>query len=221
MNHMIFPTRMSVARQRGAVLFVALVFLVLITLLALTAASTSLLQERMTAGLRNGQLALMGSESTARSVEWLIWNKSNNVTSNKLHCGATGGDDFCYQANNNNGTYGMSSKVVTFRNQQGWPSTSGDGATTYGTAVTGLTGDQKVASLAQQPRYMIEDLGLLLPPGSPPNGNSGAGGRLPTGSSGTDSTVVHSYRITARATGGNNGSVAAMESYFVGQPPSN
>ena len=95
------------ARQRGAVLFVSLVFLVLITLLALTAASTSVMQERMTGGLRNGQLALMGSESTARSVEWLIWNKSNNATSNKLHCGATGGDDFCYQASNITGVYGM------------------------------------------------------------------------------------------------------------------
>ena len=40
-------------RQQGAVLFVALVFLVLITLLGLTAASTSILQERMTGGMRN------------------------------------------------------------------------------------------------------------------------------------------------------------------------
>ena len=94
----VFSKASKPARQRGAVLFVSLVFLVLITLLALTAASTSVMQERMTGGLRNGQLALMGSESTARSVEWLIWNKSNNVVSNKLHCGATGGDDFCYQA---------------------------------------------------------------------------------------------------------------------------
>jgi len=207
------------ARQRGAVLFVSLVFLVLITLLALTAASTSVMQERMTGGLRNGQLALQGSESTARSVEWLIWNKSNNVTSNKLHCGATGGDDFCYQASNVTGTFGMNTLVATFRNQQGWPATtSGDGATAYATTMTGLTGNQAVASLAQQPRYMIEDLGILLPPGAP---NSGMGGGiLPVGGAGSTSTQVHTYRITARATGGNSGSVAAMESYFVGQPPS-
>ena len=160
------------ARQRGAVLFVSLVFLVLITLLALTAASTSVMQERMTGGLRNGQLALMGSESTARSVEWLIWNKSNNATSNKLHCGATGGDDFCYQASNITGVYGMNSLVASFRTQQGWPAdTSGDGATTYATTMTGLSGNQAAASLAQQPRYMIEDLGILLPPGSPNSGN--------------------------------------------------
>jgi type IV pilus assembly protein PilX len=211
--------RMSTpARERGAVLFVSLVFLVLITLLALTAASTSVMQERMTGGLRNGQLALQGAESTARSVEWLIWNKSNNATSNKLHCGVTGGDDFCFQASNVTGTFGMNSEVVTFRNLQGWPATPPAGSTTYATTMTGLTGSQAVASLAQQPQYMIEDLGILLPPGAPNSGNGGA--ILPIGGAGSTSTQVHTYRITARATGGNSGSVAAMESYFVGQPPS-
>ena len=219
MTHTILSATRSPVHQRGAVLFVSLVFLVLLTLLALTAASTSVMQERMTGGLRNGQLALMGSESAARSVEWLIWNKSNNVVSNKLHCGLSGGDDFCYTPSNVTGTFGMNSKVAAFRTQQGWPAdTTGDGATTYATGMTGLSGNQAVASLAQQPRYMIEDLGILLPPGSPNNGNGGAiWGTLGQGS---QSTQVHTYRITARATGGNNGSVAATESFFVGQPPS-
>jgi hypothetical protein len=65
---------------------------------------------------------------------------------------------------------------------------------------------------------MIEDLGILLPPGSPANG-MGASIWSVKGD-GPQGTQVHTYRITTRAAGGNSGSVAAIESYFVGQPPS-
>ena len=54
-------------RQRGAVLFVALVFLVLLTLLAVAGMGTSILQERMTGGMRNSQLAQMGAETGLRA----------------------------------------------------------------------------------------------------------------------------------------------------------
>ncbi|MBS0487131.1 MAG: pilus assembly protein PilX, partial [Proteobacteria bacterium] len=63
MNTRIQP---SPNRQQGAVLFVALVFLILITLLGLTASGTSILQERMAGGLRNGQMGLMGAETALR-----------------------------------------------------------------------------------------------------------------------------------------------------------
>ena len=45
-----FPKR---ARQRGAVLVVALIFLILLTLLAIGASSGSLLQQRMVAATRS------------------------------------------------------------------------------------------------------------------------------------------------------------------------
>jgi len=62
-----YPVNRGVpARQRGAVLFVALIFLILLTLLGLAASGNSILQERMTGGVRNRQLALMGAESGAR-----------------------------------------------------------------------------------------------------------------------------------------------------------
>jgi len=206
-------------RQHGAVLFVALVFLVLLTLLGLTAASTSVLQERMTGGLRNAQLGLMGAESSVRGVEALIWNKSNNPASNKLHCGPTGGSDTCYSISNITGVSVMNSKVATFRTLKGWPSsTTGDGAAAAATSLTGLSGSQATASLAQQPRYLIENLGIVLKPGAPPNGSGGA--RLPTDTGGAGNQTLHAFRITSRATGGNTGSVRATESYFVALPPS-
>ena len=59
--------------QRGAVLFVALVFLLLLTLLGVTASSTSILQERMTGGMRNAHLAGIGTESGLRGGEVDLW----------------------------------------------------------------------------------------------------------------------------------------------------
>ena len=202
-------------------LFVALVFLVLITLLALTATSTSILQERMTGGVHNSQLALMGSESAVRSAEWNIWNKSNGgPTSNKLHCDAGGGQtgDACY-TEQSQGV--VNSTIVAFRNAKNWLGTSGIPYATNGT--TSLTGistssPQATASLQSQPRYLMEDLGRVLPPNAPSSGEGG--GRLALGGSGAGSQVLYSYRISGRSTGGNQGSVRAAESVFVALPPS-
>jgi type IV pilus assembly protein PilX len=67
-------------------------------------------------------------------------------------------------------------------------------------------------ALAANPRYIIEDLGVELPPGiSGGLHESGATGALAGGST---STNRHVYRITARATGGNKDMVRALESTF-------
>lgn len=203
-------------KERGAVLFVALVFLVLITLLALTAASTSVLQERMTGGLRNNQLALMGAESGLRGVEWSIWNRSNNASgSNKFDCQPNGGstNDSCYRMSGPNAT------VTAFRNAKSWLGSS-DGGQAYATkTLTSLSNAQSSAQLANQPRYLIEDLGRVLPPNSPPSGQGG--GRFGIGGKGAGNQTLESFRITARSTGGNDGSIRVAESYFVALPPSN
>ena len=67
--------------QGGAVLFVALVFLILLTLIGLTATGTSILQEKMTGGMRNRQLGLMGAESAMRGGEAYLWTLSFNSAS--------------------------------------------------------------------------------------------------------------------------------------------
>jgi type IV pilus assembly protein PilX len=205
-------------RERGAVLFVSLVFLVLITLLALTATSTSILQERMTGGVHNSQLALMGAETTLRGAEWNIWNKSNGATgSNKLHCSPSGGvtNDACYSDQG-----GVNANVLAFRNAKNWLGTSGDGATIYPTTTLSYatSSSKATASLGSQPRYLMEDLGKVLPPNSPSSGEGG--GRLALGGFGAGSQTLYSYRITARSTGGNQGSVRAAESNYVALPPS-
>ena len=61
-------------RQRGSVLMVGLIFLVLIMLIGITALGSTVLQERMTGGQRNESLAYHGAESTLRGAEGALWD---------------------------------------------------------------------------------------------------------------------------------------------------
>lgn len=210
----------------GAVLFVALVFLILLTLLGLTAASNSVLQERMTGGMRNAQLGLMGAESAARGAEAWLWNLSNN--NGKINCGYNGGDSgYCYSIQTNVGSDGTSTvlnvnpKIGTFRSSPTWLTSSTSGGIDYTQAVTSLSGSSETASLSQKPQYMLEYLGLLLPPGANSNRMSGSQTRWSALNRSSSGQNMYSYRITARSTGGSDASVRVVETYFGTGVPSN
>lgn len=57
------------ARQRGAVLYVALVFLVLLALLGVAGMQVAMMQERMSANYRASNIAFQLAESEARALE--------------------------------------------------------------------------------------------------------------------------------------------------------
>ena len=59
----------SVARQRGAALFISLMVLLMMTLLALAAANMSIMQERMAGNLRESNDAFQAAEATLREIE--------------------------------------------------------------------------------------------------------------------------------------------------------
>ena len=63
------PANMAGRRQAGAALIVSLVMLLAMTLLAVTAARTTTLQERMAGNLRNKSIAFEVSETTLRQGE--------------------------------------------------------------------------------------------------------------------------------------------------------
>ena len=75
------------------------------------------------------------------------------------------------------------------------------------------------AKLAQVPQYMLEYLGQVRPPGTPDNGQGAS--IDPDAGSGATIQKQNTYRITARATGGNAGAVAVVESTFGTGVPSN
>lgn len=193
----------TAARNRGAVLFVALVFIILVTLIALTATSTSILQERMVGGMRNAQLATSGGESGLREAEARLWNASEaNLPFNV--CGTEGLFN-CYSFSVKNPI----AKVVTFRTSSAWVT---DGAQTYGTKdLTALGTGSESGNLASNPAYLIEDLGIEQPPGA---GNFTQIGIDSDEAAGAGNVTKHLYRITSRSTGGNAATMRMVESTF-------
>ena len=56
-------------KQKGAVLFVSLMFLILLTLIGLSAANVGILQERMAGNVRESNIAFQRAEATLRGIE--------------------------------------------------------------------------------------------------------------------------------------------------------
>jgi type IV pilus assembly protein PilX len=202
--------------QRGAALLVSLIFLLLLTILALSASSRSLLQERMAGGLRNAQQAQMTANAALRGAEWSIWSRTSQV-GKYMDCqnAQVSSDDGCVIYNSaNTSLYGATGTVTLFQTSQGWVTT---GTHTYlGPTGAGYTSSSlpNYEQLAQNPVYVIEDMGIELPPGAGVQHESGATG--PTGS-GPGQINTHVFRITARATGGSQNTVSVLQSTFDAQ----
>jgi type IV pilus assembly protein PilX len=184
--------------ERGVVLVLALIFLLLITILAVSSSGTSLLQQRLVGGLRSSQLADLGAESALRGAEWTLWTASNT---SPVACTSSGPGCYMYDASQ------VNAKVEAFRNAKGWIS---DGGTTYHAGkLTAMSAD-KTFQLTKDPVYMVEDLGVELPSGG---GSQHESGQTAPGT-GNTSTDSHIYRITARATGANDNTVRVIETTF-------
>ncbi|GAB2577098.1 pilus assembly protein [Dyella jejuensis] len=198
--------------QQGFALLVALIFLLLMTMLAVAASEHSLLQERMAGSLRNAQQARMSAETALRGAEYKLWSIASRAGAT-LHCqqDRLSQDDGCVIYRPLGTPYGDHGEVTQFRSAPGW--ISGMGVPYTGPAHAGYTGQvsQPTAALAENPRYIIEDLGSERPPlaGSlHESGNTGPNNR------GQGEADIHVYRITARATGGNPNVVSVMQSTF-------
>ncbi|MCB1598611.1 MAG: pilus assembly protein [Lysobacterales bacterium] len=202
------PIRNHRKRQNGAVLFLALTFLLLLTILAVTASSTSIMQERMVGGMRNRQLGLMGVESTLRGAEETLWNLNfNNARHPFPPCLGPTSTTLCAIKVRSDGT--LPPYAQNFRTNRSWIDPSSDGAQTYARDMSAMTGDQITANLSTQPRFIIENLGDVLPDSA---GKTG-GVIQPAGGGASASTLVF-YRITARSQGGTDAVVRIAESYY-------
>ena len=196
--------------QSGMVLVIALIFLLLLTILAISASGRSLLQERMVGGLRNAQQASMAAETALRGAEWKLWMSTSNLTA-PLNCGSGVLAGNCYRYDPTTAIYQANGLVTTFRNSAAWVTNGAavylgpDDSRDYTTLSTN-------AKLAKNPLYIIEDLGVELPPGI--TGGLHESGTTGTGGTGYTSSTRHIYRITARATGGSENTVRVLESTF-------
>ncbi len=194
------------AAQRGVVLVVALIFLLLLTIIAVAASGRSLLQERMAGGLLNAQRAGMSAQTALRGAEWRLWSSAAKVGTT-LGCGTSLFAE-CYVYDPLN----PSTDAVNFRTLPGRITAGsfaylGEGGTVDFTATVH-------GKLADNPHYIVEDMGRVRPPGSGPQHESGQTG--PTGS-GPGQVNLEMYRITARATGGDKDTVTVLQSTFDAQ----
>lgn len=213
-----FPQR---ARERGAVLLVALIFLILLTLLAIGASSGSLLQQRMVAGTRSAQLANLGANTALRGAEWQLWSNASDLSKGLFQCGnntinATTG---CINYDPNAAAYGATGMVTQFRTgNNAWLSTGIEykGLDSSGYTSTAVANDYTASpNMAANPRYIIENLGLVRPPDAGPQHESGATGSNMGGPG--QNIRINIYRITARATGGTKNVVRVAQSTFDAQ----
>lgn len=205
------PRPRGIARpQHGVVLMTALIFLLLLTMLAVSAAGHASLQERMAGGLRNAQLAELAAEMALRGAEWRLWKAAQTAP---IRCGVAPIAD-CY-------VYDPAhpiKEVQEFRSKDGWVTKGateykgGDGRLDYTTlAGSGLADDaRRTAVLAKNPYYIIEDLGPEFSSETPPS----EGDSPRDTAAGAGRTGRHIYRITARATGGSEYVVRVLESTF-------
>lgn len=206
--------------QQGAVLLVALIFLILLTLLAIGASSGSLLQQRMVAATRSAQLATMSGDAALRGAEWRIWSTAQ-VAGHTLTCdsGQINATTGCVKYEPGSAPYAVGGAVTKFRTgNNAWLSLTGP-VTYRGPDDGGFTGNTgsahaATANVANDPQYIIEDMGLVKPPGAGTQCESGATG---CNRGGPGNINVHIYRITARATGGTQGTVRVVQSTFDAQ----
>ena len=195
------------AAQRGVVLVIALIFLLLLTIIAVAASGRSLLQERMAGALLNSQRAEMSADTALRGAEWKLWSSASDLAT-PLGCGSS-----LFPGCSIYDPVNPDAKAEAFRTQSGWIT---DGAAEY-TGVKSNPVDFTATvngKLAYNPYYIVEDMGPVRPPGSGPQHESGQTG--PTGS-GPGQVNLEMYRITARATGGDKNAVTVLQSTFDAQ----
>ena len=135
------------ARQRGAALVTGLIFLVVLTLIGITAARMAGLEERMSGNLRDRSLAMQAAEMALRDAEGDIRNSGRVSGITDFVAACTNG--LCY-----NGPTGYATPIWTTVSMTGAPSV----------AYSDFTTAAAIAGISAQPRYIIEGI-RKTPPG--------------------------------------------------------
>ncbi|MFQ5756495.1 MAG: PilX N-terminal domain-containing pilus assembly protein [Acidiferrobacterales bacterium] len=179
-------------RQQGIALIMALVFLMLLTIIGVTAMTTTSLQEKMAGNVQNKHGAFQAAESALRVGEAYLQTTTTLPTFTLA--GTTPGHFLPAAAT----SLPVWDTVV-------WDTCDG---TTANTAVCLPSSPKTIAGVASQPAYIIEKVVDVSGKGG---GTSVvAGFKPPAGASGT-ATI---YRVTARGTGTTDDAVAVVQSVF-------
>jgi len=198
-------------RQRGAVLIVALVLLLLLTLVAIAGMRDTQLQEKMAGGAEDRAIAFQAAEAALREAEALIADGDcSSPCSDNGYYSDTG---VTSPTRDDNGAQGGGTAVseINFWTKH----FSADGASAnYWDDATKVKiydgGGTALPDVTTQPHYVIE----LLPSEytTLPKTTNG-------GSSGSGTVSVRDYLITARGTGRTDDAVVILQSMYRFVPP--
>lgn len=179
------PSYTFPVRQHGVALVLALVFLLLLTLIGITALNTTALEEKMANNTKDRNLAFQAAESAlALGESWIYTQIGKPVFPNTgigLHSPATGDTEVWDDTTNWN------SKSVAYPCIPG--TTSGCGTS--------------LGKINTQPKYMIEDMGEVQESG---------GSLVMSSSYKSKGTTI--MRVTARGTGGTDAAVVMLQSTY-------
>lgn len=179
-------SRHAGAGQRGAALFVALIFLLVLTLLGTTATTNNSLQERMAGHTRDRDLSFQAAEhALAAADDWIrsqtLDDMDDLVTGSGVSCTDQVADDGirCFDESNpppNDSDY--------WRNSFNWASAD---------LLSPPTG-QSLGHLHAQPLYVIE--------------------RMPDYTDLTSGDTYRYYRVTARGVGGSGDAIVILQAMY-------
>jgi type IV pilus assembly protein PilX len=179
----------SCHHQRGVALIMALVFLTLLTILGVTAMSSSSLEEKMATNTRDRNLAFQAAETALIAAE--TWMAGLGSEPNFLAGNAD--DKGLYTFDPTDADPIWETVVWTGTKVVAYPCTPDDGTPSDSAGCDNGTTKTEISRVKTQPRYIIEKMGLA------------------------DSTIPNTwaYRITARGTGGSDAAVVMLQSTYV------
>lgn len=176
----------SMRKQQGITLAISLIFLLVLTIIGISAMSTSTLQEKMAGNMKDKVLSFQAAESAMTSAEnWMQLQTTTvrgQTTDNVLSPSVDG--------------------IPVWRTANRW---SGANSIEHPNTPDDLSMSDvfDLRYLSDSPRYIVEDMGAL-PCESKTTDCGGYGG----------APQRYMYRITARGQGGTNNAVTMLQSTF-------
>jgi type IV pilus assembly protein PilX len=177
------------SRQSGAALITGLIFLVVLTMIGITAARMSTLEERMSGNMRDRSIAMQAAERALRDAERDISGPAAGSTRSPAISGISNFVAACTAGLCYNGTNG-NANGVDWNLTPVWTLVSMTAAPSI--AFGANTPANNIAGLSSQPRYLIEGI-RKTPPGG---------------------AEEFYYRITVRAQGVNDNTVVWLQEVF-------
>jgi len=183
------------SRQSGAALITGLIFLVVLSMIGITAARMSTLEERMSGNMRDRSIAMQAAELALRDAERDILGRGTTPRNPVI----AGISDFVADCDQDN-TDDTDDDGLCYNGPLAWATaawTAADWTTNMTSEPTSVeygrfTGAAPIAALSEQPRYLIE-------------------GMRKTPAGGGESFY---FRITVRAQGANPNTVVWLQEVF-------